>query len=254
MALKIGTMTVAPDEAPSDGTTYGRKDAEWVDITAPANLQLNRGTASEVAAYTPLSGEPVWDETNKRLVVGDGATQGGVPIGASVGSYITTPANLSRTSVETAATLPGNGSLWSFEYQTVIGGNFRDYTSPYYFLFQGQGWVLGSTTSNPDGQYFGVLQYHSGSTFLTTGFSSVTNSGTLEGAPTSGLYTGPAISSTIAPIGDGRLAYCRISGTALLNSPSANFVVGLEFLWEDDHDEVIVDGCLQRSLVCRRVG
>jgi hypothetical protein len=67
-------------EAPEDGIIYGRRDGEWVDMTAPANLQVRRGTAAEVAAITPLEGEPVWATDTKELVVGDGATLGGVPV------------------------------------------------------------------------------------------------------------------------------------------------------------------------------
>ena len=67
-------------EAPEDGIIYGRKDADWVDITEPANLQIRRGTAAEVNAITPLEGEPVWETDIKKLVVGDGATVGGFPV------------------------------------------------------------------------------------------------------------------------------------------------------------------------------
>jgi hypothetical protein len=69
------------DDAPEDGVIYGRKDANWVDMTSPANLQVRRGTAAEVAAITPLQGEPIWATDTKRLVVGDGTTAGGIPIG-----------------------------------------------------------------------------------------------------------------------------------------------------------------------------
>lgn len=69
------------EEAPEDGVIYGRKDADWVDITEPANLQVRRGTAAEVAAITPLEGEPVWATDAKKLVVGDGSLAGGVEIG-----------------------------------------------------------------------------------------------------------------------------------------------------------------------------
>jgi hypothetical protein len=67
-------------EAPEDGVIYGRKDADWVDITEPANLQIRRGTAAEVNAITPLQGEPVWETDIKKLVVGDGTTVGGFPV------------------------------------------------------------------------------------------------------------------------------------------------------------------------------
>jgi hypothetical protein len=66
------------EEAPEDGIIYGRKDADWVDITEPANLQVRRGTAAEVAAITPLEGEPVWSTDTKALVIGDGSTVGGI--------------------------------------------------------------------------------------------------------------------------------------------------------------------------------
>jgi hypothetical protein len=69
------------EEAPEDGVIYGRKDADWVDITEPANLQIRRGTAAEVGAITPLEGEPVWETDLKKLVIGDGVTEGGVPVG-----------------------------------------------------------------------------------------------------------------------------------------------------------------------------
>jgi hypothetical protein len=69
------------DEAPEDGIIYGRKDADWVDITAPANLQVRRGTNAEVNAITPLVGEPVWKTDTKKLVVGDGVTLGGIATG-----------------------------------------------------------------------------------------------------------------------------------------------------------------------------
>ena len=42
-------------------------------------LQLRRGTASQVAAFTGAAGETVIDTTNNRLVVNDGATAGGFP-------------------------------------------------------------------------------------------------------------------------------------------------------------------------------
>ncbi len=42
-------------------------------------LQLRRGTAAQLAAFTPQAGETVVDTTNNRLVVGDGATVGGWP-------------------------------------------------------------------------------------------------------------------------------------------------------------------------------
>jgi Major tropism determinant N-terminal domain len=42
-------------------------------------LQLRRGTSSQVAAFTGAQGETVMDTTNNRLVVNDGSTAGGWP-------------------------------------------------------------------------------------------------------------------------------------------------------------------------------
>lgn len=43
-------------------------------------LQLLRGTAAEVAAYTPAVAEPVYNKDTKALTIGDGATLGGTSI------------------------------------------------------------------------------------------------------------------------------------------------------------------------------
>jgi hypothetical protein len=44
-------------------------------------LQVRRGTAAEVAAITPLEGEPVWATDTKLLYLGDGSTAGGIQVG-----------------------------------------------------------------------------------------------------------------------------------------------------------------------------
>jgi Major tropism determinant N-terminal domain len=43
-------------------------------------LQLRRGTAAQVTAFTGSAGEVVMDTTNNRLVVNDGVTVGGTPL------------------------------------------------------------------------------------------------------------------------------------------------------------------------------
>ena len=103
-------------EAPEDGIIYGRKDADWVDITEPANLQIRRGTEAEVAAITPLEGEPVWETDTKKLVVGDGATAGGITVGKF--PLDGTPTNLS------APSLPKAGSIFIAKEVEALGGTF----------------------------------------------------------------------------------------------------------------------------------
>jgi hypothetical protein len=61
-------------------------------------LQLRRGTASQVAAFTGAQGETVMDTTNNRLVVNDGSTAGGWPA-AKLAEVITN----GRTTVSDAA-------------------------------------------------------------------------------------------------------------------------------------------------------
>ena len=61
-------------------------------------LQLRRGTASQVAAFTGAQGETVMDTSNNRLVVNDGSTAGGWPA-AKLAEVITNR----RTAVADAA-------------------------------------------------------------------------------------------------------------------------------------------------------
>ena len=61
-------------------------------------LQLRRGTATQVAAFTGAQGEVVVDTTNNRLVVQDGATAGGFAA-AKLSDIATT----TRTAVSDAA-------------------------------------------------------------------------------------------------------------------------------------------------------
>lgn len=77
-----------PADAPIDNVTYGRKNNTWVDITSPANLQIRRGTFSEVSGIIPLEGEPIWSTDRKILYLGDGSTYGGIQIGPKVPKII----------------------------------------------------------------------------------------------------------------------------------------------------------------------
>jgi Major tropism determinant N-terminal domain len=61
-------------------------------------LQLRRGTAAQVTAFTGSAGEVVMDTTNNRLVVNDGVTAGGAPA-AKLSEVITN----GRTPVSDAA-------------------------------------------------------------------------------------------------------------------------------------------------------
>lgn len=102
-------------DAPSGVITYGRRNNQWVDITSPANLQVRRGTASEVSGIIPLQGEPVWDTTNKILYMGDESTYGGIPVSYPTKAYKFTNLpggnNLSWFSIS----LGPQNSVWEFD-------------------------------------------------------------------------------------------------------------------------------------------
>jgi major tropism determinant Mtd-like protein len=69
-------------------------------------LQLRRGTASQVAAFTGQQGEVVMDTTNNRLVVNDGATVGGFAA-AKLSEVVV--GSSAYTTVAASGTLPGPG-------------------------------------------------------------------------------------------------------------------------------------------------
>jgi hypothetical protein len=51
------------------------------------SLQFRRGLASDLTTITPASGEPIWTTDTNVLVVGDGVTMGGIPVGSGGTSY-----------------------------------------------------------------------------------------------------------------------------------------------------------------------
>ena len=142
--LVNGTGVVT--EAPSGSITYGRRDGLWVDITSPANLQIRRGTASEVSGIIPLQGEPVWDTTNKVLYVGDGSSYGGSRIAYPVISKtvvnkdIPTDSNLPFLPI----TLSPINSLWQIEAMYRLQANWDGHAdSQVEFILSGQAGING---------------------------------------------------------------------------------------------------------------
>ena len=102
-------------DAPSGVTTYGRRNNQWVDITSPANLQVRRGTASEVSGIIPLQGEPVWDTTNKILYVGDESTYGGIPVAYPTKAYKFTDLPGGNGLSWFSISLAPQNSVWEFD-------------------------------------------------------------------------------------------------------------------------------------------
>jgi hypothetical protein len=67
-------------------------------------LQLRRGTASQIAAFTGAQGEAVMDTTNNRLVINDGSTTGGWPAAKLSETITNTRTTVSDTAYTIAAT------------------------------------------------------------------------------------------------------------------------------------------------------
>ena len=102
-------------DAPSGVITYGRRNNQWVDMTSPANLQVRRGTASEVSGIIPLQGEPVWDTTNKILYVGDESTYGGIPVNYPTKAYKLTALPGGNGLSWFSISLAPQNSVWEFD-------------------------------------------------------------------------------------------------------------------------------------------
>jgi Major tropism determinant N-terminal domain len=97
-------------------------------------LQLRRGTAAQVAAFTGAQGEVVVDTTNNRLVLQDGATAGGIPIaklseaggGGSGGSVSLTALGIGTAADPTnPLSVVGNNVLFNQSATGASPGNIR---------------------------------------------------------------------------------------------------------------------------------
>lgn len=88
--------------------------------TDAQNLKLNKVTAASKAAFnnaTLASGSIYWDESEKRVVVGDGTTAGGVPMAKE--SEVTDVAAL-RTEVNAIKSTSLPAKLDTAELETAL--------------------------------------------------------------------------------------------------------------------------------------
>lgn len=199
-------------EAPEDGIIYGRKDADWVDITAPANLQIRRGTAAEVNAITPLVGEPVWETDVKKLVIGDGVTLGGVL--ASRFPLDGSPMNPTGTN----STTPSAGKVFLASEVEAIGGTFL-----------GGPFVTGNARGNGAVDFQGertvATQVASGAYSFIVGSTRSTASGTRSAIIASSSSTASGSQSAVLCGGSGSsatgVASLSINGNATADNASA---------------------------------
>ena len=206
------------NEAPIDGVIYGRKDANWVDITAPANLQVRRGTKAEVNAITPLDGEPVWKTDSKTLAIGDGSTVGGV----NVGNF---PLSGTKVDTVTSNTRPQAGSVFISSEVEAVGGNFPG--GPFV-----TGNARGSSSVDFQGERTAATQVASGKYSFLAGSYRNTASGQCSGCicSVSSVASGSnsvVIGSSGATVsGAGSLVVAAASGSNLNISGSYSFSVG----------------------------
>jgi hypothetical protein len=103
-------------------------------MTTATQVQLRRGTSSQVAAFTGAAGEVVVDTTNNRAVVHDGATAGGFALARraekqrAVGSSADLPVtaddvilNVNVTSPLTITVPAASSRVGSITFKIVIG-------------------------------------------------------------------------------------------------------------------------------------
>jgi hypothetical protein len=221
---EVGEVAGGFDDAPEDGTTYGRKDAAWVDITSPANLQVSRGNAAEVAGYTPLDGEPIWDNTNDLLYVGNGETPGGVLVGSPQKVAYQSTAAMIPSAPETYTnatplTLAPQNSVWEITYIAKLeAGDFGDNAS--YSVKVGGFTGLSAID--------GVMEY--------------TDS---DGAVARSLIQNNTESFAI---GEGAPAVLRVSGLLRVTSASGTLAIGL-----NGSDTDVSSPLVRSALVARRI-
>jgi hypothetical protein len=114
--------SIIADSPSGDNITYGRKNRQWIDITTPANLQIRRGTLSEINQIIPLSGEPVWATDTKTFSIGDEFTYGGIPIGLqdSKNYILCRPHERLSTRYNLAKSLTPNGNAKSSSNRATL--------------------------------------------------------------------------------------------------------------------------------------
>ena len=198
-------------DSPQDGFTYSRKNGNWVDIYNPANFQLSMGTYSEVNAYIPLSGEPIYDTTNKVVYIGDGSTVRGSLI-----------SNTSKfTKLANTATFDQNETILGS--CTITIANPAVFTKSNHGLKQRDRVKFSTTGSLPTGLSASTTYYvlSAGLTLNTFGLSASPNgSAIITSGSQSGTHTLTKISTTYGGIA----SFNSIPLTVSLNS--------LNSIWE----------------------
>lgn len=119
-------------------------------------LQLRRDTAANLALVTPVEGEPGYDKTNKRLIVGDGLMAGGIPHA----SYRDI-----QNSLFCYAAAPDSGSTGNAILITMSPA-IASYSAGQAFRFKASAANTGTTTVNINGKGAKTIKKKQGTSFV----------------------------------------------------------------------------------------
>lgn len=147
-------------------------------MTTATQVQLRRGTSSQVAGFTGVQGEVVVDTTNNRVVVGDGMTVGGWPMAP----LARVPQILGQSHIPFV--LPSSGTMGNNGALSAITALPTTYANAYL-------WCPANAISA--GSAAGWYYTQMSSTTAGTVFNNTYTSGTLAipGTPTPFVTTGP---------------------------------------------------------------
>lgn len=101
-------------------------------------LQIRRDTATNLSSTTPVVAEPGYDQTNKRFIIGDGTSQGGIP-------HVSF--NDARSNIFITGTVGGSANAITLS----MSPDLASYVTNLGVMFQATASNTGSTTINISG-------------------------------------------------------------------------------------------------------
>ena len=172
------------------------------------SLQIRRGTAAQLSSITPVVGELIFTTDTKAVYVGDGSTQGGVPV--AVGGS----GNVTGTNVLTTGVVSATGNITGGNIRTVGQVSATGNISANYFFGNGSQ-LTGLIASSVDANAL------TGNTLASTVlYSSLTRVGTLANVTVTAnvtggnLVTGGVVSATANVIGGNITTAGQVFATA----------------------------------------
>ena len=190
-------------------------------------LQMRRGTTSQVAAFTGANGEVVVDTQKKTIFVNDGATAGGFEIARADFSNIAATATLTLAT-PTATTL--NGTLApAAQANNTSAGELNGFTST--GMDDNESSTAMTIDSSQNVTIAGDLTGSGDTKFLATGDIGI---GPRQGSATTGaVYIGgdtdnPFVSPTAIFTGDGKVGVGTVTPTTPLDVVSDSSANGIQ--------------------------